>query len=47
MAAATTPAPRAFALNVLADHYYGLNLAVSVAGADDRYAPQVRRHTDI
>lgn len=41
MMAATAPAPRAFSLNVVAQHFYGLDLAVSVAGADDRYAPQV------
>ena len=41
MEAAPQPAPRAFSLNVVAQHYYALDLAVSVAGADDRYAPQV------
>jgi hypothetical protein len=39
-AAPSTPPPRVFALNVIANHYYGLDLAVTVAGADDRYNPQ-------
>ncbi len=50
MAAAATPAPtpspsppqpRAFALNVIADDYYGLDVSVTVVGADDRYPAQV------